>query len=91
MKQTLILILLITGFAFGQSSRSELSNSKIYLKATYFDKVNKNIGLQIRTDLTDTLISKINYKKFLLEEFTDSKKKIKVFFTKLLTMEFLHC
>ena len=76
MKQTFtILTLFITCFAFGQSSRSELSNSKIYLKATYFNKINKNIGLQTRTELTDTLISKTSYKKFLIEDFTDYTEK----------------
>ena len=76
MKQTItILTLFITCFAFGQSSRSELSNSKIYLKATYFNKVNKNIGLQTRIELNDTLIGKISYKKFLTEDFTDYSQK----------------
>jgi hypothetical protein len=76
MKQTItILTLFITCFAFGQSSRSELTNSKIYLKATYFNKINKNIGLQTRTELTDTLISKTSFKKFLIEDFTDYSQK----------------
>jgi hypothetical protein len=76
MKQTLtFLTLLITCFAFGQSSRIELSNSKIYLKATYFNKVNKNIGLQTRTDLSDTLIDKIRFRKYQIEDFTDYSQK----------------
>lgn len=72
---TILTLLLFTCFSFGQNSRSELSNSKIYLKATYFNKVNKNIGLQTRTDLKDTLISNISYRKFLTEDFTDYSQK----------------
>ncbi len=66
-----ILTLLFSYFAFGQNSRSELSNSKIYIRATYFDKKNEYIGLQTRTDLADTIIDKVKYRKFQTSDFTD--------------------
>lgn len=83
MKQILLLLtLFINIFAFGQSSRSELANSKLFIKATYFDKKNDFIGLQTRTDLKDTIIEKVNYHKFQTSDFTDYSqiKGIKVFF-----------
>lgn len=83
MKHTLtILLLLLNYFVFGQSSRSELANSKIYVRATYFDKKNENIGLQTRTDLTDTIINKVKYRKFQTSDFIDysDKREIKTFY-----------
>jgi hypothetical protein len=76
MKQILLIFsLLLTYCAFGQNSRSELANSKIFVRATYFDKKNEFIGLQTRTDLSDTIIDKINYKKFQTSDFTDYSDK----------------
>jgi hypothetical protein len=83
MKHTLtILLLLLNYFAFGQSSRSELANSKLYVRATYFDKKNENIGLQTRTDLTDTIIDKVKYRKFQTSDFIDyaDKREMKTFY-----------
>lgn len=71
----IILTLLFSYFAFGQNSRSELANSKIYIRATYFDKKNEYIGLQTRTDLTDTIIEKVTYRKFQTSDFTDYSHK----------------
>jgi hypothetical protein len=83
MKHTLtILTLLFSYFAFGQNNRSELANSKIYIRATYFDKKNEYIGLQTRNDLTDTIIEKVKYRKFLTSDFTDysDKRETKTFY-----------
>jgi len=72
MKEKLLTVsLLFTCFAFGQISRSELANSKLFVRATNIDKKNKLIGLQIRTGLKDTLIGNIRYRKFQTEDFTD--------------------
>jgi len=72
MKEIILTISLLFSFsAFGQTSRSELSKSKLYVRATYFDKKNKFIGLQTRTDLSDTIINNTKYKKFQTEDFTD--------------------
>jgi hypothetical protein len=76
MKQILTIFTLLFSFtAFGQNSRSELANSKIYIRATYFDKKNEYIGLQTRTDLADTIIEKIKYHKFQTSDFTDYSEK----------------
>lgn len=83
MKQTLTIFLFLFGFlAFGQSSRSELANSKIYIRATYFDKKNEYIGLQTRTDLADTIIDNIKYRKFQTSDFIDysDKQETKTFY-----------
>src|SRR5690606_20871459 len=66
--------LLFTIFSFGQT-RSELANSKLYVRATYFDKKNELIGFQTRTDLSDTMINSIKYKKIQTEYFTDYSEK----------------
>ena len=76
MKETLITIsLLFSISAFGQASRSELANSKLYVKATYFDKKNEFIGLQTRTDLIDTIINNTKYEKFQTNDFKDFSDK----------------
>jgi hypothetical protein len=83
MKHTLtILTLLFSYFAFGQNNRSELANSKIYVRATYFDKKNEYIGLQTRTDLVDTIIDNVKYRKFQTSDFTDysDKRETKTFY-----------
>jgi hypothetical protein len=59
-----ILAILLSHFSLAQSSRNELANSKIYVRATYFNEENKLIGIQTRTDFGDTLIDKIIYRKF---------------------------
>ncbi len=75
MKEILLTIsLLCTISTFGQT-RSELSNSKLYVRATYFDKKNKFIGLQTRSDLSDTIINSIKFKKIQTEDFTDYSDK----------------
>ena len=66
-----IIILLCNQFTFAQSSRSELAHSKIYFRATYFENKNDIIGLQTRTDLTDTTINHVIYHKFQTADFTD--------------------
>ena len=83
MKHTLtILTILFSYFAFGQNNRSELANSKIYVRATYFDKKNEYIGLQTRTDLADTIIDNLKYRKFQTSDFTDfsDKRETKTFY-----------
>jgi hypothetical protein len=75
MKEKLLIFLLtLTCSAFGQT-RNELANSKVYVRATYFDKKNEFIGLQTRTDLTDTIIGNIKYKKIRTADFTDYSEK----------------
>ena len=83
MKQTLTIFLLLFSYiAFGQSSRSELANSKIYIRATYFDKKNEYIGLQTRTDLADTIIDNVKYRKFQTSDFINysDKRETKTFY-----------
>jgi hypothetical protein len=76
MKELIFTIFLLFSFsAFGQSSRSELANSKLYVRATYFNQINEFIGLQTRTDLSDTIINNTKYKKFKAEDFTDYTNK----------------
>lgn len=77
---TFSILLFLTTFSFGQSSRLEYANSKIYVCATYFNQVNKNIGLETRTILKDTTIDKISFTKFKTENFTDYSKQKKVSF-----------
>jgi hypothetical protein len=82
MKQTLtIFLLLISCFGFGQS-RNELANSKLFFRATYIDKKNEFIGLQTRTDLADTIIDNVKYRKFQISDFTDysDKRETKTFY-----------
>lgn len=67
----LLTFLFLTQFSFGQESRKEMAESKIYVRATYFDKKNEIIGLQVRTDLKDTLIENRDFIKFKTEDFTD--------------------
>lgn len=76
-----LLLLLISHLAFGQSAK-ERAYSKIYYKGTYFNAQNKLIGLQVRTDLTDTVIEAIQYKKFQMADFTDyaGQKEITSFY-----------
>jgi hypothetical protein len=59
MKAYLPLLLLLFGnLAFGQSAK-ERAYSKIYYKGTYFNEQNKLIGLQVRTELSDTIINDV--------------------------------
>ncbi len=83
MKLTLLLIsLLLTNYSFGQSSRLELANSKIYVCATYFEQKNKYIGLETKTILKDTVIDNKTFTKYKTESFTDNsqQKTINVFY-----------
>jgi hypothetical protein len=76
MKQTILIILTIHSiFTFGQSSRRELANSRIYVRATYFDSKNEYIGLETRKELADTLIDKVKFKKIQISNFTDYYKQ----------------
>ena len=75
MKEILLTIsLLFTISAFGQT-RSELANSRLYVRATYFEKKNEFIGLQTRSDLTDTIINSIRFKKVQTEDFKNYSDK----------------
>ncbi|MEO6358327.1 MAG: hypothetical protein ABIO56_16960 [Ferruginibacter sp.] len=72
MRVTIFFIsLLLTNYCFGQSSRLELANSKIYVCATYFEQKNKYIGLETKTILNDTIIDNKTFTKFKTENFTD--------------------
>lgn len=48
-----------------------MAESKIYVRATYFDQKNEIIGLQVRTDLQDTIIDNRQFLKFKTEDFVD--------------------
>jgi hypothetical protein len=83
MKQILTLsTLLFCYLAFGQNSRIELANSKIYIRATYFDDKNEYIGLQTRTDISDTIIDSVKFRKFQTADFIDysAKQETKTFY-----------
>ena len=67
----LLTLLFLTQISFGQENRKEMTKSKIYVRATYFDQKNEFIGLQVRTDLKDTLIENRNFIKFKTEHFVD--------------------
>ena len=67
----LLTLLLLTQITFGQESREEMAESKIYVRATYFDQKNEIIGLQVRTDLLDTIIENREFHKFKTEDFVD--------------------
>lgn len=72
MRITILLTLLLqTQITFGQESREEMTESKIYVRATYFDQKNEIIGLQVRTDLLDTIIENRQFHKFKTEDFVD--------------------
>lgn len=67
----LLTLLLLTQITFGQESRKEMAESKIYVRATYFDQKNEIIGLQVRTDVLDTIIENREFHKFKTEDFVD--------------------
>ncbi len=48
-----------------------MAESKIYVRATYFDQKNEIIGLQVRTDLQDTIIENRQFHKFKTEYLVD--------------------
>ncbi len=83
MRITILLTLLfLTQFGFGQESRNDMDESKIYVRATYFEQKNEIIGLQVRTDLQDTIIENRQFYKFKTEDFIDYSKieKIEYFY-----------
>lgn len=51
-----------------------MADSKIYIKASYIDQKNEILGLQVRTDLYDTIIENRHYFKFKTEDFIDYSK-----------------
>ncbi len=51
-----------------------MAESKIYVRATYFDQKNEIIGLQVRADLNDTIIESRNFIKFRNEIFVNYSK-----------------
>lgn len=67
----LLTLIFATQFCLGQESRKEMAESKIYLRATYFDQNNEIIGLQVRTDIKDTIIENKQFHKFKTEDFVD--------------------
>jgi len=48
-----------------------MAESKIYVRATYFDQKNEIIGLRVRTDVMDTIIENRKFLKFKTEDFVD--------------------
>jgi hypothetical protein len=76
-----LLLLLISHLALSQSVK-ERAYSKIYLKGTYLNEQNEIIGLQTRTDLTDTLIDNRKFRKFQMSDFKDyaDQKQIKSYY-----------
>jgi len=75
MKEILLTFSLLFAIsAFGQT-RNELAKSRLYVRATYFDKKNEFIGLQTRADVSDTVINTIMYTKIQTEDFTDYNDK----------------
>jgi len=65
----LLTLLFLIQLSFGQASRKQMAESKIFVRATYFDNKNEFIGLQVRTDLKDTLIENRHFLKFKTEDF----------------------
>tara|TARA_Y100000589_G_C27130741_1_gene620461 strand:+ start:131 stop:1531 length:1401 start_codon:yes stop_codon:yes gene_type:complete len=83
MRITIFLSLIfLAGLGFGQASRKEIAESRIYIKASYIDQKNKLIGIQVRKDLNDTLIENRRFQKFKTEEFITYSdiKKTELFF-----------
>ena len=83
MRITIFLSLIFfAGLGFGQASRKEIAESRIYIKASYIDQKNKLIGIQVRKDLNDTLIENRRFQKFKTEEFITYSdiKKTELFF-----------
>ena len=83
MRITIFLSLIFfAGLVFGQASRKEIAESRIYIKASYIDQKNKLIGIQVRKDLNDTLIENRRFQKFKTEEFITYSdiKKTELFF-----------
>lgn len=83
MKVTIFFIILfMTNYSFGQSSRLELANSKIYVCAIYFEQKNKYIGLETKTILKDTVIDNTTFTKYKTKNFIDNsqQKTIQVFY-----------
>ncbi len=76
MKLTLFAIFLfLTINSIGQSKRSELANSRIYVCGKYTNEKNDFIALETKIVLKDTLINDITFSKFLTENFTDYSKQ----------------
>src|SRR4051812_11657578 len=77
MRLTIFLtFLFLTNYSLGQSTRNELANSKLYVCATYFEKKNKNIGLETKKILKDTVIQNITFTKYEIEHFTDYSQEV---------------
>jgi hypothetical protein len=76
-----LLLLLISHLSLSQSVK-ERAYSKIYLKGTYLNEQNEIIGLQTRTDLTDTLIDNRKFRKFEMSDFKDfaGQKQVKSYY-----------
>jgi len=71
-KILLTILLLLSTFSFGQNSRQELANSKIYVHASFYEQKNVILGLQFRTDLADTVINDNRFVKFKMDYFQHS-------------------
>lgn len=67
----LLTLLFLPYLSPGQTSRKERAESKIYLRATYVDQQNEIVGLQVRTDLQDTLVGNQLFRKYKAEDFVD--------------------
>ena len=60
----IISLLLLTQQIFAQASRKDLTKSIISVRSTYLDQKNEYIGLQVRTDIKDSLIENRRFLKF---------------------------
>ncbi len=83
MKLTIFSVLLFLTFnLFGQSKRTELANSKIYVCGTYKNEKNNFFALETKRVLKDTPIGNIVFSKFTTEHFIDysKQKTINLFF-----------
>lgn len=76
MKEILLTIFLLFTISAFEQIRSELANSKLYVRATYVDKKNEFIGLQTRSNQSDTIINSIKFKKVQIEDFKDYSDKL---------------
>ncbi len=77
-----IFLLILECMSFGQSNLMDRTKSKIYIRAKPIGEKNELIGLQTRTDLADTIIENVKYRKFQTSVFTDyyDIQEIKTYF-----------
>jgi hypothetical protein len=75
MKLTIFSVLILLTITSVGQSRSELSNSKIYVCGTYENEKNNFIALETKTVLKDTTINNVVFSKLIAEHFIDYSKQ----------------